>query len=257
MAFQSYPDRVYPFFAAVPIYEAEGLDRVRENLEKGYFGIGEIVGASTQSPMTSQLEWKSEHPNDGNLPEIYDLCAEYRVPILLHIDPPEGFPIQMLEEALTQHPDTVFVFAHANAYNTPQNIEALVSAYPNLYVDFFAGFTAYNPDSTYGLEDFVAVIEGYPDQFLVGTDSGYGVGYDSAALATYELLDLLTAETACKVSHQNIARILETQLPTESQIARIKELSKLAGESGTQRLNKRMAHELLFELEAQVSNKNE
>jgi hypothetical protein len=34
-------------------------------------------------------------------------------------------------------------------------------------------------------------------------------------------------------------------------------LSKLAGESGTQRLNKRMAHELLFELEARVSNKNE
>ena len=43
------------------------------NLEKGYYGIGEIVGASTYSPETSRLAWKAEDPNAGHLPEIYQL----------------------------------------------------------------------------------------------------------------------------------------------------------------------------------------
>jgi predicted TIM-barrel fold metal-dependent hydrolase len=256
-AYGLYPDRIVPFFAGVPIYEADGLEMVRENLEKGYFGIGEIVGASTYSPAASQLEWKSEHPNDGNLPDIYKMCAEYKVPVLLHIDPPDGVPIQMLEQALIGNPDTALIFAHANAYNTPQNIEALVSGHSNLYIDFFAGFTAYSPDSSYELADFVPVIEQYPDQFLVGTDSGYGTGYDKAALAIYELLDLLAPDTACKVSHQNFARLVELQLPTETQVSRIKELSAIAGESATLKLNKRTAHELLFRLEGTVSGASE
>ena len=63
-------------------------------------GIGEIVGASTASPISKAMTWKAKHPNDGNLPGIYVLAAAYRVPVLLHIDPPRGYPIQMLEHAM-------------------------------------------------------------------------------------------------------------------------------------------------------------
>jgi hypothetical protein len=34
---------------------------------------------------------------------------------------------------------------------------------------------------------------------------------DKAILAMYLLLDLLTPETACKVAHQNVKRIIESQ----------------------------------------------
>jgi len=242
------PDAVYPFFAGIPLRDKTGITMVVTNLEKGYLGIGEIVAASTYSPETSRLPWKAQHPNDGILPELYQLSARYGVPVLLHIDPPDGEPIQKLEQALEENPQATIIFGHANAYNTPANIEKLVSRYPNLYIDFFAGFTAYNPESENELADFVPLIEKYPGQFMVGTDSGYGVGQGKAIEAIYELLDLLTPEAACQVSHQNIERIIESQLPTETQVAQIEALSRAASRQGVQRLNKRMANELIFEL---------
>jgi hypothetical protein len=250
--YEQHPDKVYPFFAGIPLQEGGDLTQTLVNLEQGYLGIGEIVGASSVSPMTSHLPWKAQHPNTGNLPTIYRLSAEYRVPVLLHIDPPDGEPIRQLENALIENPHTIIIFGHANAYNPPQNIEKLVSKYPNLYIDFFAGFTAYNPDSTNTLADFVPLIEKYSDRFMVSTDSGYSIGQEKAILAMYQIVDLLTPETACKVARQNAERIMESQLPTKTQIARILDLSRQAGEQGVRRLNKRMANELIFALQEKL-----
>ncbi|TVY02035.1 amidohydrolase family protein [Cohnella terricola] len=239
---------VYPSFAGFPIYEEEGVTIVQQNLENGYLNIGEVAAASSFSPVVSKVEWKAEHPNDGNFPKIYDLAAKYRVPILLHIDPPNGEPIAHLEEALDEHPDTVIIFGHANAYNPPSNIEILLAKHPNLYIDFFAGFTAYNGESTNKLEDFVPLIEKYPDRFMLSTDSGYGLTTEEAAKALYELIDLLSPETAPKVAYQNYERLIELQPPTDTQIRTIKSLSARAGKYETYHLNKRMANELIFEL---------
>lgn len=242
------PSRVYPSFAGFPIYEYDGLAIVQQNLEKGYLNIGEIAAASTHSPVVSKVKWKAEHPNDGNFPKIYDLAAEYRVPILLHIDPPSGAPIVHLEEALDQHPDTIIIFAHANAYNSPANIESLLKKHPNSYIDFFAGFTAYSSGSTNKLEDYVPLIEQYSDRFMLSTDSGYGLTTEHAAKGLYDLIDLLSPDTALKVAYQNYERLIEQQPPTDTQIEMIKTLSAQAGKFETYKLNKRMANELIFEL---------
>lgn len=239
---------VYPSFAGFPIYEEEGVSIVKQNLEQGYLNIGEVAAASTYSQTVSRVAWKAEHPNDGNFPKIYDLAAHYHVPILLHIDPPNGEPIAHLEEALDQHPDTAIIFGHANAYNPPENIEPLLDKHPNLYIDFFAGFTAYNPESTNKLEDFVPLMEKYPDRFMLSTDAGFGLTTEQAAKALYETIDLLSAETALKVAYQNYEGLIERQPPTETQIQTIKTLSAKAGRFETYRLNKRMANELIFEL---------
>lgn len=242
------PSRIYPSFAGVPIYEDDGLSIVKQKLEKGYLNIGELVAASTHSPIVSNVEWKAEHPNDGNLPQIYDMAAEYRVPILLHIDPPNGTPIKHLEDALDEHPDTAIIFGHANVFNSPRNIESLLSEHGNLYIDFCPGFTAYNSASTNRLEDFVPVIEKYPDRFMLSTDSGYGITAEQAAEAMYEIIDLLTPESAVKVAYQNYEGLIERQQPTETQIETIKKLSSEAGIFTTYKLNKRMANELIFQL---------
>lgn len=242
------PSRVYPSFAGFPIYEDEGLTIVQENLEKGYLNIGELAAASTYAKDVANLEWKAQHPYDGNFPEIYDLAAKYQVPILLHIDPPYGSPIQHFEEALRQHPDTTFIFAHANAYNSPGSIELLLEKHANLFIDFFAGFTGYNPDSAHTIEDFIPLMEKYPDRFMISTDSAFGLTPEQAAKAIYETIDLLSPETALMVSHQNYERMVERQLPTDTQIETIKTLSAQAERFETYRLNKRMANELIFEL---------
>lgn len=245
------PGNVYPSFAGFPIYEEAGLEIVRNNLEKGYLNIGEVAAASMYSEVVSRLPWKAEHPNDGNLPEIYDLAAQYKVPILLHIDPPNGQPIAKLEEALESHPDAAIIFGHANAYNSPENIEPLLSKHPNLYIDFFAGFTAYNPGSTNKLEDYVPLMEKYPDKFMLSTDAGFDLSRDQASNGIYEMIDLLSPETALKVAYQNYEGLIERQPPTETQIETIKKLSAEAGKFKTYELNKRMANELIFELEGE------
>jgi len=135
--YRTAPDHIYPSFAGFPIYEEEGLAIVRDKLEQGYLNIGEIAAASTYSPVVSKVAWKSEHPNDGYFPQIYELAAQYHVPILLHIDPPNGPPISHLEKALEQHPNTTIIFGHGNAYNDPSNLKSLLAKHPNLYIDFF------------------------------------------------------------------------------------------------------------------------
>ncbi|MFD0621251.1 amidohydrolase family protein [Paenibacillus sp. GCM10027629] len=244
------PAHVYPSFAGFPIYEEEGLSIVKDKLEQGYLNIGEIAAASTYSPVVSKVEWKAKHPNDGYFPQIYGLAAKYRVPILLHIDPPNGPPISDLEKALEQHPDTIIIFGHANAYNDPSHIKNLLAKHPNVYIDFFAGFTAYNPESTNKLQDFIPLMEEYPDRFMLSTDSGYGLTTEQAAKALYETIDLLTPETALKIASQNYERLIELQPPTDTQIKRITALSAKLGKKETYRLNKRMANELIFKLES-------
>ncbi len=59
-AYIQHPDRVFPFFAAVDTYGENGVEQAQANLELGYYGIGEIVGASSYSPVTSNLAWKAE-----------------------------------------------------------------------------------------------------------------------------------------------------------------------------------------------------
>jgi predicted TIM-barrel fold metal-dependent hydrolase len=231
--YKRYPDRIIPFFSGIDLTDPEHLQLAKDQLEKGFFGIGEIAAASTYSPVVSNAEWKAEHPMDGILPQLYELCAEYDAPLLLHIDPPSGYPVFKLEEALEAYPDTVFIFAHANAYNSPDNIESLLNQYQNLYIDFFAGFTAFNPESANKLEDFVDVMRKYPDRFMLSSDSGYGMkrGEEQAIEGMYMVLDLLKDDPKLvrNLAYDNLDALIRNQPATETQKERIRELNRRTG----------------------------
>ncbi|MCQ6563841.1 amidohydrolase family protein [Paenibacillus mendelii] len=180
---------------------------------------------------------------DGNLPAIYELCASYRVPILLHIDPPFGEPIIKLEEALREFPDTIFIFGHANVFNPPENMESILSRYTNLYMDFFAGFTAYDPSNTYPLEDYIPLIKKYSKRFLLSTDSAtaQNVNYEKAINAMYEVIDLCEdVSIGERIGRLNFLEIIESQPATASQLALLRQ------ETNPNSINKRMANELII-----------
>ncbi len=221
-AYQAHPEQIIPFFSGFDLHSPDSLDTVRDNLEKGYMGLGEIAAASTYSPVVSKVLWKADHPMDGYLPQIYALCAEYQAPILLHIDPPNGWPVEKLEEALRLYPDTAFIFGHINAYNSPQAIESLMENHPNLYADFFAGFTAFNPESSNKLEDFLPLIRKFPDRVLLSTDSGYGLPYGetTAIEGMYRVLDLLKGESKLiqKLAHDNFDALVRHVPATKKQL---------------------------------------
>ncbi|WP_245855786.1 amidohydrolase family protein [Paenibacillus rigui] len=227
-AYRKQPDVIIPFFSGVNLLEPSGVDHAREMLEKGFFGIGEVAAASSYSPALSKVTWKTKDPMDGVLPQIYELCAKYKAPILLHIDPPNGIGIQKFKEALELYPDTLFIFAHANAYNSPENIRELLAAYPNVYADFFAGFTAFNPESANKLKDFIPVMKQFPDRFVLSTDSGYGLKNEEQAIeGMYRLIDELgDKEIARKNAHDNLYTMIRNQPATATQLEAIRKLNK-------------------------------
>ncbi|TLS36809.1 amidohydrolase family protein [Pseudalkalibacillus caeni] len=251
-------DRIFPSFAGIPLDEENNMEFkkvMKEHLEQGYLNIGEIVAASTYSRLTSNLKWKAENPNWGNLPGLYELAEKYKVPVLLHIDPPKGAPIAHLKRALADHPKTIFIFGHGNVFNSPANLAKLLKNHDNLYIDFYAGFTRYDKGSSHKLEDFVPIIEKYPDRFMLGSDSGSGIGLSDGYEAMYEVLNMLAPETAVKVAYQNYERLIEIQPPTKTQIREIGKLTdKLNIQDKKYKLNKREANELLFQLQKQVEN---
>jgi len=228
LAYREDPERIVPYFSGFDLHDESSLEVVRDQLEKGYFGLGEVVAASTNSPVASKVAWKGSDPMDGYLPQIYELCAEYKAPILLHIDPLAGTPLIKLEEALDQYPDTVFIVGHINAFNSPANVEALMEKHPNLYGDFFAGFTDLNSSSGYSLADYVPVIKKFSDRFLLSTDSGYGLPSEEAAIESmYRMLDLLSDDpvTLKRVAHDNYDAIVQAQPATQTQLEAMVKLS--------------------------------
>ncbi|MFB5088169.1 amidohydrolase family protein [Psychrobacillus sp. PGGUH221] len=246
--YEQYPEKIYPSFAGVKI-DKDGLSKVKQNLEIGYMHIGELFAAATYSPFAS-VRWKAKHPNDGNLPEVYDLASEYNVPVLLHIDPPKGLPMQQFELAMKNHPDTTFIFAHGNVHTSPQYLRDLLDRNENLMIDFFSGYTLHNPGGDYKLDDFARIVEEYPDRFVLGSDSGYEIGLENSYIAMYEFIDLLSPKTSAKVAYQNFEQLMERQAPTQEQINLIKKLTEEKGvENKTYHLNKREANELIFTLQ--------
>ncbi len=222
-AYQEHPERFIPFFSGVNLLDESGLETARINLEKGYFGIGEIAAASIHSPVLANVAWKTEDPMDGILPQLYELSAEYEVPLLLHIDPPNGYAVTKLMDALTAYPDTTFIFAHANAYNQAGNVERLLEEHPNLYMDIFAGFTTVNSYDDREMASYISVMEKYPDRFMLSTDSGYGLGSEEVAIeGMYRWIDAIDDPALVrKVAYENMDRLIRHQPATNSQIAAI------------------------------------
>lgn len=209
-AFQERPDLVVPFFSGFDPREGSAVDVVRARLDQGFAGVGEVAGASRFSEALAQTPWKTQHPLDGFLPEIYDVCAEYAAPVLLHVDPLSGPTLARFEEALDAHPRTTFIVAHVNAYTPPSTAAALLADHPNLYADFFAGFTEHSEASEHALEDFVEVAREFPDRWLLGSDSGYGLDDEGLALESmYRFLHLLGDDAVARgIAFGNFDRIL-------------------------------------------------
>lgn len=111
--------------------------------------------------------------------EIFHLCAQYALPVVLHIDTDTkwwyGGGLDVLEHVLRQCPDTVFL-GHAPGFwerfgpnaGGAQNAETLLRKYKNLYCDISAnsGYRALNRDVRYTR----AFLETFADRVLYGRD---------------------------------------------------------------------------------------
>lgn len=61
------------------------------------------------------------------------------------------------------------------------------------------------------MDDWVHLIEKYPDRIMIGTDKvGHWATYPAEVVKYYELLDKLDPETAKKVTSDNVLALIKT-----------------------------------------------
>ena len=145
-------------------YDKGVLGRARQALESGdYRGIGELhlIGGFTphwRSPVVSGLA---------------AMAAEFDVPLLLHTELSRP---DYLEGLCRAQPETRFLWAHAGAVLTPQQVSAVMTRCPNVWVELSARDPwrfINNPMSGADgalLPQWLALIEAFPERFMIGSD---------------------------------------------------------------------------------------
>ncbi|NMO18465.1 amidohydrolase [Pyxidicoccus fallax] len=157
-------------------------------------------------------------PSHPDLFPYYELCAHYRVPVLLHIGPTspalsfETTNPFMLDEAARRFPTVNFILAHGSVSFT-EECAMMCSHRPNVYLDISAFQSTLRADGS-GKVVKTAVSRGINHKVIFGTDWPVfrlqGNQQSFVATVTREdgpLADLTPLEREL-VLHKNIERLL-------------------------------------------------
>jgi len=215
--------RIHPYICSFNPTDRNAVDHVKRMIEwyPGLWeGIGEILTRHNYlSHMTGGEQARADHPA---LDPVYELAAEKQIPVNLHSDigtPWLQEPIYLheMENTLKKHRRTHFFWAHGG-YARNMRINGTVAIYrrllnscPNLSIDLAGSFfgPVVIPDGKAN-QEFVDLIEEFPDRFTLGTDriGHFGKAYQERVMQTYILLDALKPETVAKVARDNFIKAL-------------------------------------------------
>lgn len=227
--------RFHPFltgFNPVDKNADQHIERMLEMNPGFWQGIGEIF--TRHDSLTALTSGDIPRANNEALDRVYKLAAKHDLPVMLHSNitsQRERKPLYLpeLEEAVKAHPKTRFIWAHAGTsaeihrhqkklkFLLPE-VERLLKTYPNLYIDLsWTMLEPYLIDSNKKPDPkWVALVEEYPDRFLLGSDvvgkfdnlPSYLHGFDP-------FLDALPEEVARKVARDNFLAILPKAVRTK------------------------------------------
>ncbi len=234
--------RLHPFLCGINGNDMLALDHVKRviQLYPGMWkGIGEIFSHHDIVSWTTYGE--VPRPDSEAYDMVYKFAAKYKMPVNIHSNitssasassPLPLFKNQM-ENAMRKNPETTFIWAHVGISNSlhvdnlPEIAAELLDTYPNLYFDL--SWLVYDNEIAKNGElsqTWVALIEKYPDRFMIGSDF---VGHFKPVEAyrkeirKYDLLlNALKPTTAVKVARENFLRLLPSKgvvLQPEDRIA--------------------------------------
>ncbi len=164
--------------------------------EIGAMGVGELGDKGKGLFYDDPPAW-GMHIDDSRMDMIIDACAEFRMPINIHVGEPQWFYERMdntndglmnaynwrldnqdgilnldqhlehLGRALSKHPETIFIACHfANQVTDLEKLGRMLDQYPNLYSDISARYSEVATIPRYT----EAFIERHRDKLLYGTD---------------------------------------------------------------------------------------
>ncbi len=223
--------RFHPFccgFDCTDKYAAAQIERLFKMYPDFWCGIGELM--SRHDELTALTYGEGIHMDSPAFRMIYDLAADYQMPVLVHhnLSPQYGkAPIyeDELRRALEYNRRCRIIWAHVGVSREIALEELLIIAgsllhdNPNLYVDiswlFFENYVRGDlirgsGDSDIFVELWATLIEKYPDRFMIGSDVvGHWTEYPKEIAKYYVLLEKLKPATAEKLCRNNILSLIK------------------------------------------------
>jgi len=207
-----YPDRIIQG-APIPDPLGQGQSSKLETLlASGQYRAAGEVHIRQES---RKIDRRADDPAFGRLLEV---AARRGVPVVIHceltVEAAAG-----LEGALAKHPKAAIILAHGGSAE-PAMVEGLLTRNSNLLVDLSGMHYQRTPrlaSETGSLNPaWKALIEKYPDRFLMGIDVWAPRLFEPATLDrlmgwTRRILGELAPDVAQKVAYRNAARVFKVE----------------------------------------------
>lgn len=215
-------------FNPADMYAADHIRRVLQTFPGVFSGIGEFtihkefVSAKVAGDVASLI--------DPALDRIFSFCAETGLVAIMHNDiympfvkaKAKRFYFEQAKALLGRHPDATIIWAHTGLGRIVQPVQdhlamveeiladpKLQHVYFDISWDEVAKYVVASPEAT---TLTAALLEKYPDRFLMGTDN-VALTDPEASFAVFEqyrsLWDALSEETSRKVRKENFARLFD------------------------------------------------
>ncbi|MBR2990607.1 MAG: amidohydrolase family protein [Solobacterium sp.] len=223
-------DRFYPFCCGIngnDLLAASHLRQLIDLYPDFWCGIGELM--SRHDDLTALTYGEAPHVNHPAFLEIFDLGAEKDLPVLVHhnITAQNNEKILYLDEmkeALAHNRRCRIIWAHAGIsrrveiQNLIPILGDMLKHNRNLWIDlswvvydyyFLDQFPDHYADNN-TLDDWVVLLETYPDRFMIGSDQvGHWQTYEKEIGKYGILLDRLKPDTARKICRDNILHVMK------------------------------------------------
>jgi uncharacterized protein len=160
-------------------------------------------------------------PSDAQLFPLYELCRQYKVPVLVHIGPTSpvlsfesSYPF-MLDQAARQFPEVNFIMAHG-AVSFVEECSMLCAHRPNVYMDI----SAYQSRKSAGMRNIRKLVSaGINHKIIFGTDwpvfrmQGDQKSFVDDLVGEKGALGRLSESECALILHQNIWRLMYGATP--------------------------------------------
>ncbi|BAF71836.1 5-oxoprolinase (ATP-hydrolysing) [Sulfurovum sp. NBC37-1] len=214
--------RFHPFICGFNPTDRNAVDHLKRMFAlypDTWEGIGEIL--TRHDDLTALTYGEQARANHIALDAVYDFAAEHDLPVTIHSDISSVWVhkplyLEEMEEAVKNHPKTRIVWAHAGASrrivvpNLASIMGRMLKTYPNLWIDLsWVVYPNYVAPHGKPSKEWVALVEEFPDRFMIGTDNiGHYDNYEQTIKRYYVFLDALSPKTARLVAEKNFLSIL-------------------------------------------------
>jgi Tat protein secretion system quality control protein TatD with DNase activity len=189
--------------------------------KKEISGIGELILNNHQS--TAMPGYRRKVPIDSEPFQIlFRLAEQYQGYVQVHMDD-DSDSIAEISKMATSFPSVPIILAHCVSRSSSATAQKLLEAHANLYCETSYRSTSRNNapalrssmihTDTSAVPEWIAVINKFPDRFMVGSDIyTKDVSYDSVLGAIRSgLLPELAPEVLKKVAYENAQRIFKLE----------------------------------------------